>query len=70
MHWSTYMLENKMATEEELAEMLDEGLFKRVVAGAKKAYDKTKDIAKDLVDNAKEKIHDIFKPNAGVMKML
>ena len=59
-----------MITEEELKELLNEGLFKRAVSGIKKAFTKTKDAVKDAKDSIKEKIHDIFKPNAGVLKML
>lgn len=70
VHWSTYMLENGMATEEELKGLLNEGLFKRAVAGAKGAIKKTKEAISNAKKATKEKLHDIFLPNDGVEKML
>lgn len=70
VHWSTYMLENGMATEEELKGMLTEGLFKRAVAGVKGAMKKAKDAISDASKATKEKLHDIFLPNDGIEKML
>ena len=70
VHWSTYMLENGMATEEELKGMLTEGLFKRAVAGVKGAMKKAKDAISDASKATKEKLHDIFLPNDGIKKML
>ena len=68
--WSTYMLENGMATEEELKGLLNEGLFKRAVAGMKGAMEKTKEALSNASKATKEKLHDIFLPNDGVEKML
>ena len=70
VHWSTYMLENGMATEEELKGLLNEGLFKRAVAGAKGAIKKTKEAISNVKKATKETLHDIFLPNDGVEKML
>ena len=70
VHWSTYMLENGMATEEELKGLLNEGLFKRAVAGAKGAIKKTKEAISNVKKVTKETLHDIFLPNDGVEKML
>ena len=70
VHWSTYMLENGMATEEELKGLLNEGLFKRAVAGAKGAIKKTKEAISNSKKATKETLHDIFLPNDGVKKML
>lgn len=70
VHWSTYMLENGMATEEELKGLLNEGLFKRAVAGAKDAIKKTKEAISNVKKATKETLHDIFLPNDGVEKML
>ena len=70
VHWSTYMLENGMATEEELKGLLNEGLFKRAVAGAKSAIKKTKEAISNVKKATKETLHDIFLPNDGVEKML
>ena len=70
VHWSTYMLENGMTTEEELKGLLNEGLFKRAVAGAKSAIKKTKEAISNVKKATKETLHDIFLPNDGVEKML
>ena len=70
VHWSTYMLENGMTTEEELKGLLNEGLFKRAVAGAKGAIKKTKEVLSNVKKATKETLHDIFLPNDGVEKML
>ena len=70
VHWSTYMLENGMATEEELKGLLNEGLFKRAVAGAKGAIKKTKEAISNVKKATKEAIHDVFLPNDGIKKML
>ena len=70
VHWSTYMLENGMTTEEELKGLLNEGLFKRAVAKAKGAIKKTKETISNVKKATKETLHDIFLPNDGVEKML
>lgn len=70
VHWSTYMLENGMTTEEELKGLLNEGLFKRAVAGVKGTIKKTKEAISNAKKATKEAIHDIFLPNDGIKKML
>lgn len=70
VHWSKVMLENDIVTESELKSMLDEGLFKRAIGAMKRGIEKVKDTASSAKAAAKEALHDIFKPNEGVKKML
>jgi len=70
VHWSSYMLENKLMTEDELNRILQEGIFKRAVDAVKRNYKNAKDAVKSMKDTALEKIHDTFKTNKGVEKML
>lgn len=70
VHWSSYMLDNGMVTAEELDSMLSEGIFKRAVGAIKRGVSSTKDALKSAKDSVITKIHDTFKTNDGVKKML
>ena len=70
VHWSTMMLENGIATEEEVERLIGEGLLKRAIGAVKRGIDKVKDTAKAVKGAASEALHDLLKPNEGISKML
>lgn len=68
--WSIYMLEKGMITESEAKELLGEGLFKRAMGAIKRGVNKVKDTYTKTKEATKQALHDMFKPNEGVKKML
>lgn len=68
--WSVYLLENKLASEDEVKDMLDEGLFKRAKTYVKNAF---KHVGQGIAHGVKAaglKIHDTFAANAGVKELM
>ena len=64
-HWSMVLLENQMATPDEVAQLIGEGKVKKLFAKMRDIASKTT----SAVKNAAEALHDIVRPNKGV-KML
>ena len=46
--WSVYLLENRLATAEEVEELLGEGKFRRAIGNIGRAFKKVKQIAHDI----------------------
>ena len=68
--WSGYLLENKLASEAEVKQMLGEGLFKRAKTYVKNAF---KHVGQGIASGAKKvglKVHDTFAANKGVAKLM
>ena len=68
--WAAYLLENKIATKEEIDEILNESIFKRAKAAVKGAFSKTGKAIKKAANAVKTAVHDEFAPNAGVKEMM
>ena len=70
VNWSSYMLKNNLATEDEVKDMLNEGLFRRAVDAVKRFGARAEEIA-HAINWAPQKIYDIIcKKNAGVEKLI
>ena len=68
--WSGYLLENKLASEAEVKQMLGEGLFKRAKTFVKNAF---KHVGQGIASGVKKvglKAHDTFAANKGVAKLM
>ena len=69
-HWANYLLESEMATEEEVKDILGEGLMRRIGHGIKNAIKKTKEVAHDINWLPQKMWDKVFKSNEGVKMML
>lgn len=68
--WSAYLLENKMATQEEIDNILDESVFKRAKAAVKGGLSR---VGSGIASTAKKfgrAIHDEFAANPGVKELM
>lgn len=68
--WSRYLLENKLATDTEVMDVIGESWFKRAKTGIKNAV---KGIGKSIASGVKavgREIHDFFTANKGVSQLM
>ena len=70
VYWGNKLFESKMASEEELAELLDEGLLRSLGTGFKNLGSKVKTGFKNVGNNIKDYWKDIWNPNEGVKQFL
>ena len=68
--WTAYLLENKMATKEEIDHILDESLFKQAKAAIKGGASKIGSGISNFVKGTARAIHDYFAPNPGVKELM
>lgn len=68
--WSAYMLENDIATEEEVEELLGEGKIRRGIGNIGRFFKKAKQVAHNINQWPQKVIDKVFKANDGVKKML
>lgn len=68
--WSRYLLENNLASEKELKNVLNEGLFKRVKTGIKNAVKHAGEKISSTAKKVTLAIHDTFAANKGVKELM
>ena len=68
--WSTYLLEKKIATSEEIKSILNEGLFKRAMSAIKSGLSSIGRDSAFIDKYVSQKIHDTFAANKGVKKFM
>lgn len=68
-YWSRKLLDEGLATEDELKDLIGEGLFRRAIGAVKRGVEGVKNAATAVKEAPKKLFDRIFKPNAGVVKM-
>lgn len=68
--WTAYLLENKMATKEEIDHILDESIFKRAKAAVKGGLSRVKSGISKVAKGITRIIHDEFAANPGVKELM
>ena len=68
--WTAYLLENKMATKEEIDHILDESIFKRTKAAVKGGLSRIKSGISKVAKGFTRAIHDEFAANPGVKELM
>lgn len=68
--WTSYLLENNMATEFEMKQLIAEGLFKRAKTGIKNIFKGATHGISSVIKATGIAIHDAFAANSGVKDML
>ena len=69
-YWANYLLESKMADEDEVKDLLGEGWLRRIGHGIKSAAKKTKELAHKLNWLPQKAWDKVFKPNKGMEMLL
>lgn len=69
-YWANYLLESKMADEDEVKDLLGEGWLRRIGHGIKSAAKKTKELAHELNWLPQKAWDKVFKPNKGMEMLL
>lgn len=67
--WSMYLLESGQVSEQELCQIIGEGLFKRAMGAMGRGFRKVKGWMGDIVAATKEGLHDFFVPNKGAKEL-
>lgn len=68
-YWSRKLLDEGLATEDELRDLIGEGLFRRAIGTVKRGVEGVKNAATAIKEAPKKLFDRVFKPNAGVVKM-
>ena len=68
--WSAYLIENNLATKEEIDNILNESIFKRAKAAVKGAFSKTGKALSTAAKAVTKAVHDEFAANPGVKEMM